>query len=255
MLFYPTEYHEAAAEAITEFFRREDGVRAVLVTNSCARGKASRDSCLDMAVMVAPGENAEGLRDEWRQYYETEPVFAELERAGAFSHVDLAFTDGVYAPRRRGWTSGPDSFELEVGNFVVYAAPLWQRDGVVDELREKWLPYYDENLRAERLADARKYCANNLDHIPLYVDRGLHFQAFHRLVMAMQELMQAVFIARRTYPISYDKWIREQVVEILEEPALYRELVSLMEIHELESDELSGKAERLRALLVCHAER
>lgn len=27
--------------------------------------------------------------------------------------------------------------------------------------------------------------------------------------------MQALFIARRTYPIAYDKWIREQVVDIL----------------------------------------
>ena len=95
----------------------------------------------------------------------------------------------------------------------------------------------------------RGFCLNNLDHIPLFVARGLYFQSFHRLYDAFREFLQALFISRRTYPIAYDKWIREQVEEILGRPDLYRRLPGLFEISHFESDEIARKAEELRALL------
>ena len=91
--------------------------------------------------------------------------------------------------------------------------------------------------------------ATNLDHIPLYVERGLHFQCFHRFYDAFREFLQALFIAHRTYPIAYDKWIQEQIVEILELPDLYKQLLSLFEIHNFESREVLDKANILRDLL------
>ena len=60
----------------------------------------------------------------------------------------------------------------------------------------------------------------NLHHIPLYIKRGLYFQSFDRLYNAYQEFLQALFISRCTYPIAYNKWIREQVEEIAERIAL-----------------------------------
>ena len=33
----------------------------------------------------------------------------------------------------------------------------------------------------------RKYCLNNLDHIPLYIERRLHFQCFNRFYDAFRE--------------------------------------------------------------------
>ena len=103
-------------------------------------------------------------------------------------------------------------------------------------------------LRRQRLAAALRYGLNNLDHISPYLERGLHFQSFRRLYDASREFLQGLFIARRVYPIAYDKWIREQVVEILGLPEVYRQLVQLFEIRCLESRELADKAQVLREL-------
>ncbi len=244
---YPTPEHAHAAEAVVEFFSGLPEPDAVLLTCSCARGKASRDSCLDVSVLV-PRRDRERVEALWEQRCHAD-VYRRLEAVGRYSHVDLVILDGEFEPRPRGWTDGPDAFELEIGNALAWSVPLWRRGDRLAELERRWLPYYGDALRAERLAMARKYCRNDLDHIPLYVARGLHFQSLGRLWNAFREFLQALFISRRVYPIAYDKWIREQVVEILGLERLYRELVGLFEISRLESDELAIKAEALGRLL------
>jgi hypothetical protein len=163
--------------------------------------------------------------------------------------VDLNLGDGCFVPKPRDWTSGPDEFELEIGNSLVYSVPLGERDDCFSRLKAKWLPYYDEGLRRERLATVRQFCLNNIDHVPLYVYRGLYFQAFDRLYNAFQEFIQALFISRRTYPIAYDKWIREQIEEILKMPELYKQLPRIFEITHFESQEISQKSTELNCLL------
>ena len=74
-------------------------------------------------------------------------------------------------------------------------------------------------------------------------------QSFNRLYDAFREFLQTLFISRRTYPIAYDKWIREQVEEILGLPDLYQRLPRLLEISHFESDEIAQKAKELRGLL------
>ena len=88
-----------------------------------------------------------------------------------------------------------------------------------------------------------------LAHIQLYVERRLYFQSFARLYRAFQMFLQALLIARRTYPIAYDKWVHEQVVEILGLPELYARLPQLLEIGRFESADLVDKAAELRRLL------
>lgn len=221
-----------------------------------ARGKASSDSCLDIAILLAPNtpeEEQSRLTVEWQTYYAQAPVFERLCGVGKYSHVDLEFRDGCFAPGQCDWTTGPDPLELEVGNLIQYGVPLWEGGAYLEQLKARWLPYYDEELRRHRLAEARKYCLNNLHHIPPYVARGLYFQAFYRLTTAFQEFMQALFIAYRRYPLAYNKWIREQVDEILELPEIYDRLPRLFEIRQLESDELSAKAYDLEVLLETYA--
>ncbi|MCB9176870.1 MAG: hypothetical protein H6648_06880 [Caldilineae bacterium] len=253
---YPSPEHAAAAAAVVDFFRDSGAAEAVLLTNSCARGRASRDSCLDMAVLLTPATLAArgaALEMRWQGYQAGAPVFRELEAVGAFSALHLNMIDGLFSPAERDETGGPDGFELEVGNFLAYSMPLWKRGELLAMLRRHWLPYYDDSLRRERLAMARRYCLDDLHHIPLYVDRGLHFQSFQRLWDALRGFLQALFISRRTYPIAYDKWIREQLVEILGEPELYGRLVGLIELERLESRELVGKAWQLEQLLERYA--
>ncbi len=251
---YPTPQHERSAQAIVEFFKDRPQTSAVLLTCSCARGKATRDSCLDIAVLIAPDlppGTLEQLDRDWQSWYQSEPVFKEQVRAGAFSQVDLEFHTGVFKPDNHphGWTSGADEFELEVGNLLAYSAPLLEKDARFRDLKAQWLPYYAENLRRERLEMVVKYCRNNLAHIPLYVERGLYFQAFKRLYHALGEFLQSLFIARRTYPLAYDKWVREQVVDILGLPELYAQLVGLLEVKHLESIELAEKSAVIEGLI------
>ena len=222
------------------------------LTNSCARGKASRDSCLDVAVLVQtdviPAEKA-ALERRWQEFYGQKAVFKTLMEVGKYSEVHLDLIDGNFAPLPREWTAGPDAFEVEIGNYLVYSAPLWKNGDYLDRLKAKWLPYYGEDLRRERLQMVRRYCLNNLDHIPLYVDRGLYFQSFDRFYNAFREFLQALFISRRIYPLTYDKWIREQIEEFLDMPELYPQLLGLFEIESFESQALAYKARTLRGLV------
>jgi predicted nucleotidyltransferase len=251
---YPSPEHDQVARAVVDFFSGQN-VDAVILTCSCARGKASRDSCLDISILLSPEDftiRRDALERQWVEFYESEEVFEHLRRVGKYSGVDLDFIDGCFQPQDWGWTGGPDSFELEIGNILAYSVPLLERTCYFQKLKERWLPYYSDQLRQERLAQARKHCLNNLDHIPLYVGRRLYFQAFQRLYHALQEFLQALFISRRTYPIAYDKWIQEQVEEILDMPELYRQFVSLLEITHFEGDEIVLKARQLEDLFHKH---
>ena len=67
--------------------------------------------------------------------------------------------------------------------------------------------------------------------------------------MLVDEIAIRLFIARRTYPLSYTKWIHEQVADRLALPELYRELPPLLCVRNLESAEVGEKAVALHRLL------
>ena len=172
-----------------------------------------------------------------------------MPRRARSSEVDLGTITGEFGPGPRTWTSGPDDFELAVGNEIAHSVPLWQRGSRLDDLRERWLPYYDDELRAARLSEARMYVINDLDHVPLMVRRDEPFHAFHRLYLAFQGFLQALFIALRRYPIAYDKWIREQVEDMLALPQVYERLPAIVGIDRLAPAQATARARELRTLL------
>ena len=249
---FPTLTHRRAAEAVIDFFRPHDHVEAVLVTNSCARGTATSESDLDMAVLIAPGISTTerlGLEKSWQAFSAADEVFRSLRQAGRFTGVHLDLFDGRFTPDVWDDGGGPDSFELEIGNLLVYSLPLWQRGAALEDLKAAWLPYYAEDLRQERLTMVREACRYDLGHVPFYVSRQLHFQAFDRLYKAFREFLQALFIARRTYPLAYNKWIREQVEHHLRLPELYAQLPQVLEVGRLESSDVVSNARKLQRLL------
>ncbi|HSL43242.1 MAG TPA: hypothetical protein VK897_07415 [Anaerolineales bacterium] len=253
---YPTPEHKAAAEVITEHFVSHYKIDAVLLVNSCARGKATRDSCLDIIMLVRPDGARSQLKEleaGWEELEKSNEAIQALYKVGKYSVVHPDFIHGVFIPREQEEVAGPDDFEVQIGNFLAYSVPLWQGSDYYTQLREQWLPYYDEELRRQRLEKVRWFCTNNLHHIPLYIERGLYFQSFDRLYNAYREFLQALFIARRTYPIAYDKWIREQVEEILGLPELYGQLTHLFEIKKFESHEIADKAKEVEQLLEKYA--
>jgi hypothetical protein len=126
--------------------------------------------------------------------------------------------------------------------------PLWQGTDRYARLQAAWRPYYAEALRQQRLQAVRAAGQHHLDHIPGYLARELYFQSFDRLYVAFGLFLQGLFIARRTYPLAYNKWLREQIVDILGLPEVYARLPGLFEIGRFESLELLDKARELHAL-------
>lgn len=253
---YPTQEHQAAADAIVDFFVSNYKIDAVLLVNSCARGKATRDSCLDIVILAKPDPSRSQLSDleaGWEELDKSSEVIKALYQVGKYSVVHPDFVDGGFIPHEQDEAAGPDDFEVQIGNFLVYSVPLWQRSDYLTQLKQQWLPYYNEELRQKRLDRVRWYCLNNLHHIPLYIERGLYFQSFDRLYNAYHEFLQALFIERRTYPIAYNKWIREQVEEILGLPDLYEQLSHLFEIKRFEGTEIADKAKEVEELLEKYA--
>jgi predicted nucleotidyltransferase len=248
---FPTSTHRAAADVVVAHFGGAAGVAAVLLLNSCARGVGTPQSDLDMGVLVdgLPPAGIERLQMQWDELYATDATLQRLRKLGQFTGVHLDFIAGSYTPTTWDDGGGPDAFEIEIGNHLAYSAPLWSSGSKFESLRAAWLPYYAEPLRRQRLEMVRAACCYDLDAVPFYVGRELYFQAFDRLYKAYQEFLQALFIARRVYPLAYNKWIRLQVVEWLRLPALYSQLPPILQLSRLESDELAGKAAHLRSLL------
>ena len=251
-LRFPTALHREVAELARDFFSSHGRVDTILVVNSCARGRAVAGSDLDMAVLLtptAPSQEIQSLTKKWEQFVATDPKVHQFRSTGRFTQVHVDVFDGRMMPTVWDDGGGPDSFEIEIGNRIAYAAPFTEAGGYFRQLQSQWLPYYGEELRLSRLAMVREACARDLDAIPSYLGRSLYFQAFDRLYKAFQEFLQALFLARRTYPIAYNKWIREQVTEWLSLPELYQELPQILSVRSIEGAELGQKADALRALL------
>jgi hypothetical protein len=161
----------------------------------------------------------------------------------------LKIIEGKYIPQI--WETGveTDNFEIRIGNQIRYSAPMGEPGEYFLELQQKWLPYYDEELRLQRLAMAKRACEYDLLHIPVLVKRGLHFHAFDTLCKAFREYLQALFIAHKTYPIAYNKWIKEQLVKWLNRPDLYARLLPILTIADIESNEINDKSNMLKGLL------
>ena len=251
-LKFPTALHQQVAELVNKSFMAHPQVDTVLVVNSCARGQAVPESDLDVAILVSPTattEGIQGLETSWQKILPTEAVVLQFKQSSRFAQVHLDFFNGEVTPTVWDDGGGPDTFELEIGNRVAYGAPMSDAGIYFRELQSRWLPYYDEHLRLHRLSMVTEACAHDLERIPYSVTRGLYFHAFDCLYKAFQEFLQALFIKRRTYPLAYNKWIREQVEGWLGLPEVYRELPTILSVRNIESSELCEKANSLRALL------
>lgn len=251
-LAYPTTLHQQAAEEAYRFFHVLPEVDTVLVVNSLARGQGIPESDLDMNVLVRPGvpqEEIARLEAAWREERSVNEALRRFAASGEHAHVHLDVVNGQFVPETWDDGGGPDGFELAIGNMLAYAAPMHEVGPYYRDLQAQWLPFYGEELRAQRLEMARHACAYDLGHVPFFVKRALYFQAFDRLYKAFQEFLQALFIARQVYPLAYNKWIRMQVEDWLGLPDLYRALPPVISIGNIESNTLSEKANVLQALL------
>src|SRR5262249_33634773 len=149
-------------------------VDTILVVNSCARGQVVAGSDLDLAVLVlatASSQEIQSLAKLWEEFARTQPLIHRFRTTGRFTQVHLDAFDGRMVPTVWDDGGGPDSFEVEIGNRVAYAAPLHQAGTYFRQLQSQWLPYYGEELRLSRLAMVREACDRDLEAIPFYLNR------------------------------------------------------------------------------------
>jgi hypothetical protein len=249
---FPTEAHARVAEAIEHTFAADDAVDTILITNSCARGRATPESDLDLVLLVKDGLPADAVRaleTRWAAFMAGDGAVLAYLNTGRFAHIHADVITGTYTPTVWDDGGGPDAFELEIGNHVAYSAPLTPPGPALGGLQARWLPFYDDALRVSRLTMVREACLYDLDHVPFFVRRDLPFQAFDRLYKAHQEFLQGLFIARRRYPLAYNKWIREQVVEWLGLEVVYGRLLASLSIPDLAAvSTLTEHARRARDL-------
>jgi predicted nucleotidyltransferase len=251
-LSFPTRAHKEAAESVKDYFQNIENVDTVLVVNSCARGQAVADSDLDFAIVVSPGTTPADTREmetAWQTYAKTASAISKYRASGPHALLHLDLITGDYQPGLMEEGGMPDFFEVEIGNQVCYSKPLGEAGPFFLSLRRRWLPYYDERLRYERLQMTIQSCEYDLSRIRPYVERGLHFQAFDRLTVAFQKFLQALFISKRFYPIAYNKWIKMQVATWLRMPDLYSQLPPILSVSNIESYETAEKGQMLEALL------
>ena len=52
-IIFPTKLHRQATEAIKDFLLKQQNIDTILVVNSLARGKATPESDIDIAVLVS----------------------------------------------------------------------------------------------------------------------------------------------------------------------------------------------------------
>jgi hypothetical protein len=72
-----------AAQVVVGFFTETDAVDAVLLVNSCARGKAPSDSCLDIVALASPEVlrvHGETWEQEWERFDATNPAVQALKQ-------------------------------------------------------------------------------------------------------------------------------------------------------------------------------
>ncbi len=249
---FPTTLHQDTADLVKDYFLTIPYVDTILVVNSCARGQAVPESDLDFAILVNPDTTQAEIKEietAWLKYSSSQPTILRYKESRQFAHLHLDIIDGIYTPKIMENGEPIDYFELEIGNQICYSAAMGNAGPYFQELQNKWVPYYEEELRLQRFAMARNACDYDLNHIPFFVNRGLYFQAFDILCKAFQEYLQTLFIANKTYPIAYNKWIKEQVAKWLNKPDLYPKLSPILSVSNIESNEINDKAEMLRGLL------
>lgn len=244
---FPTDEHAAIALIVAEYATHVSNVDTVLVVNSCARARAVPESDLDMALLISGDINEAVLEADWATYASSNAEVQRFCHRGPYSAVHIDFFNGAFVPEVWDDGGGPDDFEIEIGNRVVYAAPLDTEGPLLLDLRDRWLPYYDETLRRSRLTMARDACLHDLEFVPFYLGRGLYLQAFDRLYKAFREYLQALFIGQRTYPIAYNKWLDEQL-NLVGKQELLDPLLSVLSIDDLKGQGINNKAVVLREL-------
>jgi predicted nucleotidyltransferase len=257
-LKYPHEGYKKVLVGLVEYFKKYPGVYAIVLTGSLARGKAVKGSCIDLCIFLSkrqfdalPSTIASRTKAYARLkgqicYYE-----GEVEGGIMFEdvRVDISFSDGKFNPSYdNSFDITRDEFETTIGNLFAYSMLLYERDTRYQQLKRKYLPFYDDDLRKARLDGTAKEFKYKIWKTRWLAKRGEYLAALETLLEAQQIFLQHLFIKKRKYPIDYLKWIKEQCFQILAILTLYEELTSVINGIKLTENGIVEKSNLLEKL-------
>jgi predicted nucleotidyltransferase len=259
-LKYPHEGYKKILTDLVEYFKVYPGVYAIVLTGSLARGKAVKGSCIDLFIFLGKKQfNMLASKIEFRKKAYSRlnghicSYEGDVEEGIMFGdvRVDIDFTDGNFNPcYENSFDITRDEFETTIGNLLVYSVALHEKGTQYQRLKQKYLPFYDDNLRKARLAGTAKEFNYKIWKTRWLAERGEYFAALDALLEAQRIFLQHLFIEKRKYPIDYVKWLKEQCAQILNMPSLYQELASVINGVELSKKGIFEKSDVLEKLFI-----
>ncbi len=261
-LSYPNQSYREVLTRVVKYFRTYNGVYAIVLTGSLARGKAVEGSCIDLHVFLENeqfkdlvSERSLGSRIEAYSQLGGRICFYEGEVEGGLLfggiRVDVGFTNAEFDPHsKNSFDVVRDEFETTIGNLLAYSVVLYEKDGRHQRLKQKYLPFYNDRLRKARLNATKEEFDYKIWKTKWLADRGEYLASLGALLEAQRILLQHVFIKERKYPIDYTKWINEQCLKILRMPDLYQDIVSTISGLELTKRGMHEKANNLEQLFL-----
>jgi len=257
-LAFPNQKYKLVLQRMGEYFKQYAGTNAIVLTGSLARGKAVGGSCIDLAVFLdrkAFASLDSTVDRRAKAYARLGGAICyhsgKIEGGVSFDdiRVDLIYTDGRLDPQQEdSYDVTRDEFETTVGNLLVYSVPIYVKGKTYEQLKERYLPFYDEGMREVRLQATTAEFRYKTWKARWLAERGEHTAALYSLLEAQRIFMQHLFIKERKYPIDYVKWLGEQCEEILQMPDLYHELMSVLEGINLTLEGIGERVALLEAL-------
>ena len=241
-----------------KYFEGLPGVFAIVLTGSLARGRAVEGSCIDLSVFIEKKRFerlAAGLRARVKAYSrlggEVCYFHGEIEGGVEFGdvRVDVNFTDGKFRRGHMSFDVVRDELETTIGNLLVYCVPLFEKGDRYQLLRSRYLPFYNDALRKERLDGTNEEFSYKSWKTRWLASRGEYFAALETLLETHGIFLQHLFVKERKYPIDYVKWLKEQCETILGMPELYPKLTAVVEGIKLNEKGIINKAAMLEQLM------
>ncbi len=110
---FPTALHQQVAELARDFFIGQKSVDTLLIVNSCARGHATPDSDLDLAVLMdisASPQMIQELEAAWLAFRTGQAVIHEFEESGRFTRLHLDLYNKWIREQVEGWLALGDLY-------------------------------------------------------------------------------------------------------------------------------------------------
>ena len=259
-LKYPNEGYKRVLAKLVAYYREYPGVYAVVLTGSLVRNKAVTGSCIDIYVFLHTKQydalaSTVSSREKTYSTLGGEVCYYNEQVEGGILfndvRVDIGFTDGRFKSyAENSFDITRDEFETTIGNLFVYAIVLHEKGGKYQQLKKQYLPFYDDNLRKARLKGTAEEFNYKIWKTRWLAGRGELFAALEAFLEAQRIFLQHLFIKERRYPVDYVKWLKEQCSQILMMPALYQELVALIDGLEFTEEVLGERCEVLEKLFV-----